>query len=136
VDRRDLQALSKARLIEAKALLKLGLNDGAYYLAGYAVECAIKACIAKGSQRHEFPDKQRANASWSHNLGELIRVAGLHTHLKQTTQDPNFRKNWRIAQEWSEESRYKKHVAGSAAALVDAIGDRRHGVIAWIKQHW
>jgi hypothetical protein len=25
---------------EARALLKLGLYDGAYYLAGYAVECA------------------------------------------------------------------------------------------------
>ena len=47
MDRRDLQALSKARLIEAKALLKLGLTDGACYLAGYTVECAIKACIAK-----------------------------------------------------------------------------------------
>lgn len=63
MDRRDLQALSKARLIEAKALLRLGLNDGAYYLAGYAVECAIKACIAKGSLRHEFPDKRRADSS-------------------------------------------------------------------------
>jgi len=39
VDRRDLQELSKVRLKEARALLDFGLYDGAYYLAGYAVEC-------------------------------------------------------------------------------------------------
>jgi len=47
VNRRDLQALSRIRLTEAKALLRLGHYDGAYYLAGYAAECALKACIAK-----------------------------------------------------------------------------------------
>jgi HEPN domain-containing protein len=57
VDRRDLQELSKVRLKEAKALLDLGLYDGAYYLAGYAVECALKAGIAKETRRHQFPDK-------------------------------------------------------------------------------
>jgi HEPN domain-containing protein len=136
VDRRDLQALSKARLIEAKALLKLGLNDGAYYLAGYAVECAVKACIAKGSQRHEFPDKRRADASYSHNLRDLIRVAGLDTQFKRALQDATFEDNWRIARAWSEQSRYEKHDTQSTEALVAAIGDRRHGIIAWIKQHW
>jgi HEPN domain-containing protein len=49
VDRQDLQELSRVRLKEATALLKLGLFDGAYYLAGYAVECALKACIAKAT---------------------------------------------------------------------------------------
>ena len=55
MDRRDLQALSRIRINEAKGLLSLGLHDGAYYLAGYAVECALKACIAKETKRHEFP---------------------------------------------------------------------------------
>jgi hypothetical protein len=114
----------------------LGLNDGAYYLAGYAVECAIKACIAKGSQRHEFPDKKRVDASYSHNLRTLISVAGLDADFQRATQDAGFRENWRIAQEWSEQSRYKKYGKEAAGALVAAIGDRQHGVLAWIKQHW
>jgi hypothetical protein len=42
VDRKDLQVLAKIRLREGKALLSLGLSDGAHYLAGYAVECAEK----------------------------------------------------------------------------------------------
>lgn len=47
LDRKELQELSRIRLTEAKGLLALGLWDGAYYLAGYAVECALKAYIAK-----------------------------------------------------------------------------------------
>jgi len=39
--------------------MQAGFFDGAYYLAGYAVECAIKACIAKGTRRYEFPDKRK-----------------------------------------------------------------------------
>jgi len=50
--------LSRIRLQEAKALLSLDFDDGAYYLAGYAVECALKACIAKETRRHEFPDRK------------------------------------------------------------------------------
>lgn len=65
------------RLKGAAALLKLGLFDGAYYLAGYAVECGLKACIAKRTRRYEFPDKKRVDSSYSHKLVELIRVAGL-----------------------------------------------------------
>jgi len=57
LDRKDLQELSRVRLKEATALMQAGFFDGAYYLAGYAVECAIKACIAKGTRRYEFPDK-------------------------------------------------------------------------------
>ena len=56
-------------------MLQLGLFDGAYYLAGYAVECALKACIAKGTLRGEFPDKKRVDSSYSHNLRELFKVA-------------------------------------------------------------
>ncbi len=49
MDRKDLQDLSKVRLKEATALLKAGLFGGAYYLAGYAVECALKSLHRKGN---------------------------------------------------------------------------------------
>lgn len=50
MDRRRFQELSRIRLDEAKALLESELSDGAFYLAGYAVECALKACIAKNTR--------------------------------------------------------------------------------------
>ena len=99
VDRKDLQELSKIRLKEANALLKLGFGDGAYYLAGYAVECALKACIAKGTQRGEFPDKRKVESSYSHDLPQLIKVAGLDkARIEQSAKDPDFRTNWDVVQ--------------------------------------
>ena len=137
MDRKNLQELSKVRLREAKALLDQGLFDGAYYLAGYAVECAIKACIAKGTRRYEFPDKKKVESSHSHNLRELIRVAGLEdARLEQAGKDPEFRTNWDVVEHWSEQSRYRRHGPESARKLLMAVGDRRHGVISWIKLHW
>ena len=72
MNRKELQALSRVRLREARALARLGMNDGAYYLAGYCVECALKACIAKATVRHEFPDKKKADLSHTHNLRDLV----------------------------------------------------------------
>jgi len=102
VNREDLQAIARARLREAKALLNAGLPDGAYYLAGYAVECALKACIAKRTRRYDFPDKTRVNSSYSHNLKELARVAELEEDLKgRSARDEEFRKRWDDVQDWS-----------------------------------
>ncbi len=109
----------------------------AYYLAGYAVECAIKACIAKGIQRYEFPDKKKADSSYTHSFRELIRVAGLEEALReQADKDPDFKRNWEFIQPWSERSRYQRHPLESAQELIWAISDRRHGVISWLKLHW
>jgi len=59
MNRKGLQDLAIVRLKEAKALLDQGFHDGAYYLCGYAVECALKACIAKISGRQfAFPSKK------------------------------------------------------------------------------
>ena len=137
MDRKDLQELSKVRLKESTALLKAGLFDGAYYLAGYAVECALKACIAKETRRFEFPDKKRVDSSYSHNLRELIRIAGLDEALVgRAGSDPVFRKNWDSVQSWSEQSRYRRNSLEAAQILLAAVGDRRHGVISWIKLQW
>ncbi len=45
--RAEFQQLAEARLEEAKTPLDAGKWDGAYYLAGYAVELALKASIIK-----------------------------------------------------------------------------------------
>jgi hypothetical protein len=53
---------------EARLLLKANCPEGAYYLAGYADECALKACIAKRTERFELPDLKAAQESWGHDL--------------------------------------------------------------------
>jgi hypothetical protein len=137
VNRRELQTLARVRLAEAKALLSADLPDGAYYLAGYAVECALKACIARGTQRYDFPEKRSVDASHTHNLKDLIRVAKLEAaHLEQARNDSIFSNYWDFVERWSEQSRYRRHTPDRAKALVEAVGNRKHGVITWIKRHW
>jgi hypothetical protein len=65
--RTDLQQLADARIAEANALLAAGLWDGAYYLAGYAVECALKACIMAYVERTGviFEDKKFSEKCWT-----------------------------------------------------------------------
>ena len=137
VNRKDFQVLSKVRLKEARAVLDAGLFDGAYYLAGYAVECGLKACIAKATQRHEFPERRKVEASHSHNLRELVKVADLEdARLDRAKKDPDFRSSWDLAQNWSEQSRYRRTRPDITQAMLDAVADPRHGVISWIKLHW
>jgi hypothetical protein len=77
MNRSDLQKLTKLRLGEAKVLLDGECHEGAYYLVGYAVECAFKACIAKQTKRHDFPNKNLANSIYTHDLNTLLRFSGL-----------------------------------------------------------
>ena len=135
--RKDLQQLSALRLREAKLLLQANCPDGAYYLAGYAAECAIKACIAKATERHEFPDKKRAESSYTHNAVDLIRVAGLNKALHSAiTGDSNFAEAWEVVRQWSEAERYERHSIEEAETLIVALSDRKHGILRWLKQFW
>jgi HEPN domain-containing protein len=132
-----LQALSRVRAKEAKALLDLDLYDGAYYLAGYAVECALKACIAKGTRRFEFPDKKRVDSSYTHDLELLMRLANLYEwHRERIKGDPEFKANWGTVEAWDEQSRYERHSREKARQLLDAVFNRRPGVLAWVRLYW
>ena len=137
MNRKDFQELSRIRLGEARALLRLGHFDGAFYLAGYSVECALKACIAKATRRHDFPDKKRAERSYTHSLPDLLRAADLE--LSRTTRadaDRQFKDNWEVVLRWSEQSRYLRKSADEAKALIAAIEERHYGVMTWIRLHW
>jgi HEPN domain-containing protein len=129
--------LSRIRLKEARVLLEAGCFDGAYYLCGYAVECALKACIAKRTRRHDFPDKKTVNDSYSHSLTSLVGVAGLNALLGQEEQlDPAFALNGATLKDWSEERRYRLNSEKEARGLYQAVTSRKHGVMRWIRHHW
>jgi HEPN domain-containing protein len=136
MNRREFQKLAKVRLLEAKLLLAANAPDGAYYMAGYAVECALKACIAKSTERHDFPDKVRANRSHTHNMRELISVAGLKTDHEAAVRQYEFSWRWDIMIQWSEESRYQSNSVDDAKALIEAIENRKYGILQWLKKHY
>jgi ATP-dependent protease HslVU (ClpYQ) peptidase subunit len=72
-----------------------------------------------------------------HDLEKPVIVANLNgERQEEAKRDPLFRHHCDLAKEWSEDSRYRRHGSETAQALVNAIGDRNHGVIFWIKRHW
>jgi len=138
MNRDDLQQLAKMRLAEAQVLLASGHFAGAYYLAGYAVECALKACIAKEVQEYDFPDLKRVQSSWKHDLTELVTTAGLQIELTNVTQqDKDLDDNWNTVKVWKESSRYDPTIPQyKASAMISAIADPVHGVLAWLTHNW
>ena len=137
--RTDLQKLADVRLAEARALLAAGLWDGAYYLAGYAVECALKACVMAYVERTGaiFEDRKFSEKCWTHDFNALVEVAKLEpARAAEAAAHPPFRVNWRTAEGWKETSRYARVGEADARSLLTAIDDPTHGVLAWIKRHY
>lgn len=138
MNRHDLQILSRERLRDARVLLSKERHVGAYYLAGYAVECALKACIARQTQRFDFPDKKVAVDSYTHNLVKLVGLAGLTRSLETTSSsDRAFGLNWTVVKDWDVEDRYNLSISlAQAKDIYSAISSRRGGVMTWIRGHW
>lgn len=137
MNRRDLRQLAELRCKEAAALLRARCYGGAYYLAGYAIECAVKACIARKTRRYEFPDRKLAERAWSHKPGELVRLAGLDKALATEAEySPRFAANWAVVATWSETSRYEFRRSSEARDLLRAIVEPGHGVLQWLRRHW
>jgi HEPN domain-containing protein len=138
VNRAAWQRLALERLKDAKALLKLKRWAGAYYLAGYAVECGLKSCIiAYLMKTDDFPDKRFSEQCWTHDLERLVVLAGLRVDLdRDTAGDANLSKNWNIANQWDESRRYVLMPKAKAIAMVEAVADSKHGMLSWIKHRW
>jgi hypothetical protein len=138
MNRADLQQLANLRIAEAKALLAAGFPAGAYYLAGYAIECALKACIARAVQQYDFPDKERVIESYQHHLVRLLKPAGLENELKdELCKSKAFNENWAIVKDWKETTRYSSSITISiASSLITAIDDPKDGVLPWLVQRW
>jgi HEPN domain-containing protein len=137
MNRADLQRLAKARIREAQILFAAGEHSGAYYLAGYAIECALKACIAKSVKRYDFPDKSLAQDSYVHDLGKLLKLADPNSELVTAAQaNPLLNASWNLAKNWTEQSRYEVRTKNEAEAIINAITRRKDGVLPWIKRRW
>ena len=138
MNRSDLQRLADVRLQEAQTLFTAGAFDGAYYLAGYAIECALKACVAKQTREFDFPDKRLVERSYTHNLTQLLEVAGVKVAFEEAgADDQALRESWSFVQNWSEASRYALDVTErSAQDMLAAVGNEVSGVLPWLKRYW
>jgi hypothetical protein len=136
--RAELQRLARERLRDAKVLLAAGRWSGASYLAGYAVEGGLKACIIAYLMRtDQFPERKYSEQCWTHNLVQLVALADLKTaHDVVLAADPDFLSHWAVVRDWKESSRYLRTTKVQALKLYQAITDKKHGVLRWIMSHW
>src|SRR4051794_36229311 len=127
-------ATAELRLAEAKVLLANGLPSGAY-LAGYAVECALKSIIATGFRANEIPDKSLVNSVYTHNLKDLLNLAELKGALDEAiSQNPDLRESWATVSNWSEHARYSTWTAEAAATMLEAVGAADKGLLQWLQK--
>jgi HEPN domain-containing protein len=138
LNRSDFQELAEGHLRHAKALLDAGLYSGAYYMCGYVVECALKACICKKTNQFDFyPRPEEARDAWTHKFAKLVGVSGLELEFKAARQaDIALEVKWREVDDWSESSRYTPRGRKAAEDLWAAVSDPDHGVLACIKRYW
>jgi HEPN domain-containing protein len=138
MNREDFQKISRTRVEEAQSLLDAGHYPGAYYLMGYAVECALKACVAKQVKQYDFPDKKVATEAFTHDLEKLVKVAGLGPDLeKDRRANGVFDKNWMVVKDWDESSRYETNITSTQARdLYRACTEHQNGILLWIEKRW
>lgn len=107
----DLEEISCARLFDAKILYASGRFDGAYYLAGYSLELALKARICKTLNWTEFPttnkEFERFRSFKVYDLEVLLKLSGFEPAIKS-----KYLPEWSKVKTWQPEIRY--HPVGFA----------------------
>lgn len=123
---------------DADALLTAGRWDAAYYLLGYCVECALKACVAKQFRLHEVPDKKLVNSFYTHRLDELLTISGVKSEMEiHAKTDSSFEINWNTMRDWSETTRYDIGITEAfARGMYDAVTNTASGILPWLKTRW
>lgn len=135
-NRREFQQLARMRLRDARVLLNNGNLEAAYYLTGLAIECAVKACIARNTKRHDFPPDQRAlNDIYTHNLVKLVGAAKLESALDvDSKRNISLKNNWDVVKDWNINCRYE--TGGLNARDMYRAVAGRNGVMQWLRQRW
>lgn len=120
----ELKYLIKNKIKDAEVLFKYGRHPASIYLAGYAIEIALKYKICRALQFNSgFPETRVELATYLQhinrhnpvplniNLGQ-IRNHDLPILLFYSGAEPRIRNNfhveWAIVNNWNPESRYKK----------------------------
>ncbi|GAA3531176.1 hypothetical protein GCM10022419_007830 [Nonomuraea rosea] len=97
----------------------------------------MKACITREFREYCMPDLQLVKDSHTHDLTKLVNLADLKGSLSlQEHSDSVFAMNWTLTKDWNESSRYSVWTESEARALHNAISQRDHGVLEWVKRHW
>jgi len=129
--------LSQKRIREALILLSGRQYSGAYYLAGYSIELALKACYCKNIPEKSFPPKKDIHTKlYSHDLNGLLDVSGIKSKFEAIIHgNGDIGSNWSVVKDWNEQSRYSVILKDEAKSLVEAISGK-NGILNILKKLW
>lgn len=106
ISRGNMRRIAKARLKDAQVLCDARRYDGAVYLAGYAVELALKARICTALQWKEYPFTNREFQDYksfkTHTYDVLLKLTGAESRIKA-----RFMTEWSAVAMWEPAVRYK-----------------------------
>jgi HEPN domain-containing protein len=138
---KQLREIAQSRLKAGKTLLDDGDYDGAVYMMGYAIECALKAVICKRLNLASYPDQgvggEIATFFKTHKFDILLTLSGLEKEF--TLAAPQRRsENWSESTKWHPDMRYAP--VGSktkieAERMHIALSERSDGILSWISKH-
>jgi hypothetical protein len=121
---KELRRVARERLRDARVLFRGRRFDGAYYLAGYAIEIALKARICRTCKWDGFPETgtefHGMQSLKTHDLEILLKFSGagpsvIGKHMAA----------WSTVLDWNPEKRYQHFGTASqqrAADMLEAAG--------------
>ncbi len=138
----QLQRLAQLRIDDAQALLSAGRWAAAYYLTGYAVECALKSCVLRylndtGKIFEDADYLKRLSGCWTHDFTKLVNLAGMDAEFGNARKaNATLNDYWLLAVNWSETSRYWETTEDDARKVFEAVTHDPNGVLTWIRMRW
>jgi HEPN domain-containing protein len=135
--------------MEARALLSAYHADAAFYLAGYSIECALKACVCRTLDQDDFYKPDRSNKSVryvqervlrefkTHNYNDLLVLTGLSAKFELACQtDLALDIAWEIVRnlQWTEQARYQYNSKSieDCYVFVESV----ETILIWISKYW
>jgi HEPN domain-containing protein len=98
----ELRRLSQTRIKEASVLLDHEYYEGAVYLAGYAVELALKEIITKTHEWDTF-GREASRDFLTHKLEDLLRLSGIQRRFRSDSANV---RAWSKLKSWGPDNRY------------------------------
>ena len=85
--------------------------------------------VWKGLNRYNFQELALVSLEDA-KLTQLLMVADLGSARDaEFRSDHEFEVNWHVVKQWTEQSRYERAGRQPAQDLLNAVADRRHGVL-------
>lgn len=134
IPRKALEEIAEARLLEAETLRKAGHYAAAIYLAGFAVECYLKAAICATLHWNELRETFK-----THDLESLMLHSGSDSKLRKNS--PLVESFAKIRETWAldrpDSIRYRRPAdfkKKDAELFMQYVSDPATGIVPWLRK--